>query len=122
MEDESLKPNLLEKGTRWDHYNELRDLFASGVEVLKTLRVKSRSDQERQAKLEHAVEMIEGRLNFITDFTQKTGWGSAIRSAVDGDIDNMYRKMKVERERANATSKENNAANDDEGPEAYTTK
>jgi hypothetical protein len=122
MEDESLKPNLLEKGTRWDHYNELRDLFASGVEILTNLAVKSRSDKEKMTKLQSAVEMIDGRLNYITDFTQKTGWGSQIRSVVDGDVDNLYRKMKQEREKANATSEKQDRTDDGESPASYTTK
>jgi hypothetical protein len=124
MEDESLKPNLLEKGTRWDHYNELRDLFASGVEILSTLKVKTSSDQDKMVKLRHAAEMIEGRLNYITDFTQKTGWSSPIRLVVDGEVDNLYRKMKHEREKANATSDKKQDRTDDDGesPASYTTK
>ena len=104
MEDPILKPNLFEKGTRWDHYNELRDVFASGVEILNQLKVKSLGDRKKQLQLQNAVEMIEGRINYITDYTRETSWGSPVRSAIDGDVDNIYRKMKLEREKANATS------------------
>jgi hypothetical protein len=119
MSEPSLKPDLFEKGTRWEHYTELRDLFASGVEILKTLKVKSRADQEKQSKLQHAVEMIEGRLNYITDYTQKTSWGSNLRMTVDGDVDDMFRKMK----RENTDGKPQDQTNDDgESPASYTTK
>ena len=121
MEDPSLKPNLFEKGTRWDHYNELRDVFASGVEILNQLKVKSLGDRKKQLQLQNAVEMIEGRINYITDYTRNTSWGSPVRSAVDGDVDNIYRKMKLEREKANATSDKKDST-DSEGPDSYTTK
>ena len=60
MEDPSLKPNLFEKGTRWDHYNELRDVFASGVEILNQLKVKSLGDRKKQLQLQLALgDMVE---------------------------------------------------------------
>ena len=126
MDEESLKPNLFEMGTRWDHYNELRDLFASGVEVLKNLKVKSRGDQDRQAKLQHAVEMIEGRLNYITDYVRRTGWGSpdkfAIRDIVDREVGMLVTQMRITA-REDAAKEGTNQANDDsEGPADYTTK
>jgi saccharopine dehydrogenase-like NADP-dependent oxidoreductase len=126
MSEPALKPDLFHTGTRWEHYRELLDIFSAGVEVLKHIKVKSLSDREKEKKLQAAVEMIEGRLNYITDFTQKTGFGSSIRRVVDGDVETMYRKMKQERVNDEAKSKtdatKDPANNDSEGPEAYTTK
>lgn len=119
MSEPSLKPDLFEQGTRWEHYIELRDIFAIGVEVLKNLRVKSSNDQEKQKKLQHAVEMIEGRLNYITDFSSCTAYGSALRRVIDNDVDDLYFQMRQER----ANEQPKNATDDDsESPANYSTK
>ena len=89
--------DLLEVGTRWAHYSELRELFSVGIEILKHLTVKYSSDQERQKKLENAVELIDGRISLLSDYTSNTTYGSKLRQVVDGDVDSLYRKMKRER-------------------------
>ena len=117
MIDEPKRLDLKELGTRWEHYSELRELFAIGIEILKHLTVRSPSDRDKQRKLESAVEMIDGRINLLADYTFQTTYGSKLRAVVDGDVDNIYRKLKRENEdaaKANKPSGENNAS-----PSAY---
>jgi hypothetical protein len=126
MSEPALKPDLFQKGTRWEHYRELLDIFSSGVEVLKNIKVKSLSDQAKAKKLQFAVEMIEGRLNYITDFSTKTALGSSLRNVIDGDVDKLFRTMKLERLNDEAKSKadatKDTADDDGESPSSYTTK
>lgn len=69
-----IRLDLMESGTRYDHYMELRDAFATGVEVLKhTLTIHpSVSDLLRLKKLEGAVEVINSRVNYLSEFERKT--------------------------------------------------
>jgi 4-hydroxy-3-methylbut-2-en-1-yl diphosphate synthase IspG/GcpE len=85
---------LLELGTRWEHYAEIRELFACGVEILKNLSVKSITDRDKLKKLEGAVELLDGRINLLADFHFQTTYGSKLRQVIDGDVDNIYRKNK----------------------------
>lgn len=120
--DIDLKPNLFEQGTRWDHYNELRDLFAEGVDILERIKIKMPADRLKLVKMKYALEMIEARLNFITDYTKGTSYGSKLRTAVDGDIDTLFRKMKLERSENAATTQQNAQDDDNDSPASYTTK
>lgn len=76
---DELKLDLMETGTRYRHYSELREIFATGMEILKNLNVQTPADRTRIAKLGDAVEMIDGRINFLADFDRKTSWGSEFR-------------------------------------------
>jgi hypothetical protein len=96
--DEPQRLDLLDVGTRWQHYAELRELFALGIEILKHLHVKSSMDYDRQRKLEHAVEMIDGRLSLLSDYVHETTFGSKLRNTIEHEVDNLYLKMKRERE------------------------
>ena len=49
--EEHSKPDLLEMGTRWQHYVELRDLFADGIEIIKRMTIKSSADAVKRVKL-----------------------------------------------------------------------
>lgn len=124
MEDPQ-RLDLQETGTRWDHYSELRELFACGIEILKNLNVKSTADAVKREKLEHAVEMLDGRIALLSDYARKTGWNSpdryALREVIDSDVSRMFAEMKIAREEANE-SKAIKADDDSEGPETYTTK
>jgi len=95
---EEPKMSLLEMGTRWSHYSELRELFACGVEILKNITIKSPTDRDKLKKLEGAVELIDGHINLLADFHFNTTYGSKLRGVVDGEIDNIYRKNKRENE------------------------
>ena len=95
---EEPKMSLLEMGTRWSHYSELRELFACGVEILKNITIKSPTDRDKLKKLEGAVELLDGRINLLADFHFNTTYDSKLRGVVDGEIDNIYRKNKRENE------------------------
>ena len=125
MEYEGLKLNLLGSGTRYQHYSELRDVFAVGIEILKNLTVKSSKDNDRRVKLEYAVEMIDSRLDFLSDRERKTAWGSHIRAAIDEDVDDLYREMKIATpllDKAVANAEAKNKANNGDDPSEYSTK
>jgi hypothetical protein len=96
--EEPPRLGLQDVGTRWEHYSELRELFALGIEILKNLPVKSSIDEHRRVKLEHAVEMIDGRLSLLSDYVHETTFGSKLRNTIEHEVDNLYLKMKRERE------------------------
>lgn len=64
------RPDPQELGTRYDHYVELRDLFAQGVEIIKGMREtwKSVGERTQQQQLESAVMLINKRLDLITGY------------------------------------------------------
>lgn len=56
---------LLETGTRFEHWNELLDIFRQGIQVVAGMSYASEADKNMKTKLENSVEMIERRLNHI---------------------------------------------------------
>ena len=115
--------SLMDKGTRWDHYSELRELFSIGIEILKNVRIKSSTDQLKRAQLQGVVELIDGRINLLSDFHFKTTFGSLLRGTVDGDVDSLYRAMKRGREDATKEIEKAKPTDEDgDGPETYSTK
>jgi hypothetical protein len=117
--EEHSKPDLLEMGTRWQHYVELRDLFADGIEIIKRMTIKSSADAVKRVKLEAAVELLNARLNLLSDFIYNTTSGSKLRSVIENDVDTIYRRLKMERLNAEKAKPTND---DDESPSSYTTK
>lgn len=124
IEDVQMKPDLFAQGTRWEHYNELRELFLEGADILSRVRIKTPFDRLRMGKLINAAEMIEARLNFITDFNKNTAYGSKLRTAIDNEVGPMVRKLKIEKGEADATtqSKKDEEDHNDDSPADYTTK
>jgi hypothetical protein len=118
--EEHSKPDLLEMGTRWQHYVELRDLFADGIEIIKRMTIKSSADAVKRVKLEAAVELLNARLNLLSDFLYNTTSGSKLRSVIENDVDTIYRKLKMER--LNAEKAKKSEDDDGESPADYTTK
>lgn len=119
-EDLTLKLDLMETGTRWAHYSELRELFAYGVEIIKNMHVKSSGDQEKQKKLEGAIELLDARINLLSDFSFNTTYGSKLRAVIETEIDPMYRRMRVENQINDAKSSKKPEDHDD--PTTYSTK
>jgi len=115
---------LMDTGTRWAHYAELRELFACGIEILSHLTIVSGADQTKLRDLEGAVRLIDTRMNLLSDYVFQTTYGSKLRQVIDGDVDSMYRKMKREREDAAKESKPESKPPDAdrEGPETYSNK
>jgi hypothetical protein len=90
-------PDLREIGSRYSHYAELRDVFADGVEVVKSALKyhESASDRERLVSLQHAVKEIEGRLATLSNFDDiAVSWGRLGRE-IDG-IQVMSKKQLTE--------------------------
>jgi hypothetical protein len=88
------KLNLFEMGTRYDHYQELKEIFADGIQVMKATESKYQSEQDKKriAKLEHAVEMIETRINVLSNFEESMAshsklWDAVVRGTREGMID-----------------------------------
>src|ERR1039458_8534947 len=98
IDDPAPKLNLLETGTRWAHYAELRDLFTTGIEIINNMTTKSSGDQLKRVKLEGAVEMLDARINLLSDFLYNTTYGSKLRGIIDCDVTNLYRTMTLEKE------------------------
>jgi hypothetical protein len=73
--------------------------------------------------LECAVELIDAQLNRLSDFLYHTTFGSKLRGVVDVDVENIYRKMQLERKIDEAKTKPPTKSDDDgESPADYTTK
>ncbi len=68
------RPNLRELGTRFDHYQELKEVFLLGIDVIDRMQqgLLSESDKLTRVKLTHAVEVINKRLDYLSDFAQET--------------------------------------------------
>lgn len=67
-----------EVGTRLEHYYELRDLFANGVQVIEGMNAghRTKTDNEKLVKLRTAVELINTRIDLITGFDLAVQSGS----------------------------------------------
>lgn len=75
MSEVASKPDLLEQGTRYDHYVELREVFASGIEVISNQIKRGRDvmqDRVLKVKLEGAVEVINKRLSYLSNYERET--------------------------------------------------
>jgi hypothetical protein len=68
-------PTLDDLGTRYQHYQELRELFAEGVEILNNALsyCKNKPDEERKASLQHAVNEISNRMEILSGFEGAMG-------------------------------------------------
>ncbi len=76
--DEKKILSLYDVGTRYDHYMELKEIFADGVEIVREALKFHRTihDQNRLTSLQHAVDEIENRLNVLSGYKDKTTrWG-----------------------------------------------
>jgi hypothetical protein len=72
--DKPVKLELTDEGTRFDHYMELRDTFAEAVVSLEnSLKAEENlTTRENIKKLQSAVNLIEARVNFLSDFNRLT--------------------------------------------------
>jgi hypothetical protein len=83
--DKPVKLELTEEGTRFDHYMELRDTFAEAVVSLEnSLKLEDNlTTRENVKKLQSAVNLIEARVNFLSDFARLTTRYSSLGQAID---------------------------------------
>lgn len=72
--DATVKLDLFQQGSRYDHYMELKETFATGVQILENaLKVEDNTtSRQNLVKLTNAVALIEARVNYLTDFNQAT--------------------------------------------------
>jgi hypothetical protein len=99
MNDKPKLPDLREVGSRYSHYMELREVFADGVEVVKSALKyhESAADKERLISLQHAVKEIDGRVETLANFAElAVSWGKLGRE-IDA-IQVMSRKQLTEGE------------------------
>ena len=70
------KPKILsldDAGTRYEHYRELRDLFADGVEVVKTAMTyqpDNTMNKRRLESLQHAINEIDHRIEVLSGYDE----------------------------------------------------
>ncbi len=67
--------SLDDVGRRYDHYMELREIFAEGVEIIKnSQRInKNETNALRQKSLQHAVDEIDNRLEILSGYNGAMG-------------------------------------------------
>ena len=75
--------DLMEKGTRYDHYVELREAFATGVEIIKNLSSQDVAMDAKRKLLEGAIEAINGRLNALSKYYSEMVYNSKLRREVE---------------------------------------
>jgi len=65
--------DLTEVGTRYDHYQELKELWMGGVEVLTRMHenYKTASDEVMRKQLEGAISLIDKQLDILSGFDRK---------------------------------------------------
>lgn len=97
---EKLYP-LDELGTRFQHYSELREVFAEGIEILMNVSEihKSSSDVIKLAELKSAEKMIAKRLEILSGYERKTVYSGTLPSAL--------RQIEMERMRSKLLLKGN---------------
>lgn len=74
MDSVGTRLDLMQMGTRYDHYTELKEIFALGIEVINNMRpgIASEGDKKMKVKLEAAVELIEKRLLYLADYENQS--------------------------------------------------
>jgi hypothetical protein len=74
MDSVGKKLNLQERGARYDHYMELREIFMDGIDVISRMNPNFVNDHDKgvKIKLQNAVEMITRRIDNLSDFADKT--------------------------------------------------
>jgi hypothetical protein len=71
--DVTAKLDLMELGTRYEHYMELRDAFDEGILMMQNaLRIDdNKKTNERISNLKITVALIEARINYLADAETK---------------------------------------------------
>jgi hypothetical protein len=100
-----VKRDLMEMGTRFEHYNELREVFMSGIETINNMRPAYRSavDEVIKNNLNIAVTMIDKQLAFLSGLSVEEHSGS--------NLDRQLHSIEMQRQAAKKLLK---GANDDD--------
>ncbi len=85
MDSVASKLNLLERGTRYDHYMELKEVFLLGLDVIDRMNQKylTESDKLMRTNLKTTVEMIERRLAYLANYSTMTSGYSDLAREID---------------------------------------
>jgi hypothetical protein len=77
--------DLGEVGTRLDHYNELREIFMVGVEVINSMNPTYLTDIDRatRVRLQNASDSIQRRIDLFAKFPSGSGYGSWLQMTID---------------------------------------
>ena len=93
------KPKILtldEVGTRYTHYQELRELFAEGVEIVKQARVYQPTNElnkRRAESLQHAVNEIDHRLEVLAGYGDQASRWSKFGRELDSIKPNVTKQL-----------------------------
>jgi hypothetical protein len=73
--DTTIRLDLLEQGTRYEHYVELRDAFDTGIVILNNAIQlhDSKSDVAARDRLQICVDLINSRIGYLAEYAKHTG-------------------------------------------------
>lgn len=105
--------DLTERGTRYQHYAELIDVFGAAKTILQELHPAHRTgnEPERIKKLDHAIELIQARIDNLSEFHNKSGFFSEMRRTVEEEIESLYDHMQARRQLTGESHDEKNENN-----------
>ena len=85
MDSITSKLDLMEKGTRYQHYYELKEVFLLGIDVIDRMNQShiSEMDIEMKRKLTTAVDMIERRIGYLCNYSMETSDYSDLAREID---------------------------------------
>jgi hypothetical protein len=122
--DGSSRYDLMETGTRYLHYTELLDLWSDGIEILKNAIKKfdSTADKENLVKLTNARDMIQRRIDVLSD----TDAGTRLYGSLAKEIDAIPPHVTPQLTEGNSAQESDNPPKQTylsgESPSDYTTK
>ena len=85
MDSVASKLDLLETGTRYSHYMELKEVFLLGIDVIDRMNPNylSESDKDTRRKLIISVDMIERRIAYLSNYSTKASGYSDLAREID---------------------------------------
>ncbi len=85
MDSVASKLDLMERGTRFEHYMELKEVFLLGIDVVDRMnqRYLTESDKMMRTNLQTTVGMIEKRLAYLTSYSTETSDYSDLAREID---------------------------------------
>src|SRR5208282_4100148 len=85
MDSVAIKLDLMEKGTRYQHYYELKEVFLLGIDVIDRMNQSyvSDTDKKMKADLTTTVGMIEKRLAYLVSYSTEASQYSDFGREID---------------------------------------
>ena len=109
---------LDEVGRRFDHYSELREVFADGIEIMTNMRAEHRSaaDVIKLAELKSAEKLIAKRLEVLSGYEHKTVYNATLPLTIRQiEIERLRTKLLLEGdvdENSRSTTKDKDTSTD----------